>query len=205
MQEIKAVCTLDKMYIASSHCPEDGHVRCASNPLIDNFVRYANCQVMHDGFECSRQDKVHNIVRYARENSDYLPLHVCWETQIGTNCCKCEKCYRTIVGILVENGDPARLGFTEFERNLGNMRGLLSQKTDGILKRQWTKIQTGLKENKKALKSSPYWKDIRWIEKADFEHPETIHMPVPIGTRVRQWLSQFRVYQHLHDLKEKAR
>lgn len=196
---------LERMYIASTHCPEDGRVRCASNPLIDNNVRYVNCSVVHDGFQCSRQDKVHNIVCHARDNGDYLPLHVCWETQTGENCCNCEKCFRTIVGILVENEDPARLGFPGFERNLENIRTVLNVKYSEALRSYWTKIQDSLIANRRTIRNTPYWKTVRWIEKADFEHPETIQVPISIRAGVRPWLSQFRFYQALHEMKEKLK
>lgn len=196
---------LEKTYIASSNCPADGPVRCASNPLIDNYVKFVGCEVTHDGFEYSRQDKICNIVKYAEKRKQYLPIHVCWETQTGENCCRCEKCYRTIAAILAENGNPEQLAFTGFQKYLPEMKKVVVRSINDNLTKQWIELQKGLRQNKNAIKVSPYWKDICWIEKADFEHPETIQMPVPFGTRVRQWLSQFRFYQHLHDLKEKAR
>ena len=199
---------LEKMYIASSHCPEDGHVRCASNPLIDNHVRYASCQVIHDGFECSRQDKVRNIVSFSQKKEDYLPLHVCWESQSGTNCCHCEKCFRTISAIIVEGDDPSKYGFAGFEHYMSDMLPAL-EKDPGLLIRQWTKIQNGLINNKDRAKRSPYWKYIRWIERADFNHPETIQLSLSDRLKkahgLRGKLGEFKFYQKLHDWKEKLR
>lgn len=197
----------EKMYIASSHCPEDGHVRCASNPLIDNHVRYAACQVIHDGFECSRQDKVHNIVVHNQSNNECLPLHVCWESQKGSNCCHCEKCYRTIAAIIIEGGDPEKYGFEGFEQYLGDMIPQ-AKKDTGLLIRQWTKIQTALIHNRSKVKRSPYWKYVRWIENADFYHPETIQLPLSYRLKkahgIRGKLAEFRFYQKLHEWKIKV-
>lgn len=198
----------EKMYIASSHCPEDGHVRCASNPLIDNHVRYAACQVFHDGFECSRQDKVHNIAVYNQSNNDYLPLHVCWESQKGSNCCRCEKCYRTIAAIIVEGDDPEKYGFAGFEKHLNEMIPQ-AKKDSGLLIRQWTKIQNALKANRRSVRLSPYWKYVRWIEKADFYHPDTIQQPLSYRLKkahgIRGKLAEFRFYQMLHEWKEEIK
>ena len=47
---------LSSVYIASSNCPLDGQVRCASHPSIDNHVRFCGCQIVHDGYQFSRQD-----------------------------------------------------------------------------------------------------------------------------------------------------
>ena len=195
--------SLEKMYIASSHCPEDGHVRCASNPLIDNNVRYANCQVIHDGFEYGRQNKIHNIVHYAIEKNDYPFLHVCWETQTGENCCKCEKCYRTIVAIIAEGGDPERFGFEKYKEKMGGLQKTVLNNLSENLAKHWKKIQKALQENKRIVKYSPCWESIKWILKADFDHPETIKIPIPISSGIRPWLSQFTFYQRLHDMKEK--
>ncbi len=200
---------LEKLYIASSHCREDGPVRCASNPLIDNHVRFAGCQVIHDGFEFSRQDKVKNIIDYSERNNDYLPMHVCWETQTGQNCCHCEKCYRTIAGILVENGNPAQYGFNGFEKYLDDMVSIVSTKKDGILQRQWTKIQNRLHINKQRIVKTPYWKYIRWIENADFSNPDSITEPLWLRIKkaqgIRAKLSNFRFYQRLHEWKNRLK
>ena len=200
---------LENMYIASSNCPEDGHIRCASNPWSDNQVRYVNCRVFHDGFECSRQDKVRNIVHFSDQRGEILPLHVCWETQTGNNCCKCEKCYRTIAGLMAEGADPARYGFSGYEKYLDNMFPTVKKSSTGLLIRQWTKVQKAIRENHRTLKRSKDWKSIRWIETVDFHHPETIELPlvdrVKQAKGLRGKLAEFRFYQKLHDWKERLR
>ena len=50
------------LYIASTYSPADGKVTCASDPTIDNYVRFCGCQVMHDGFELGRQGKAKYLV-----------------------------------------------------------------------------------------------------------------------------------------------
>lgn len=102
----------DKVYIASSFSEADrGKYTCASDPTIDNHVRYCGAQVIHDGYDCIRQDKLHNIVQWHRSTGKALPLHVCWEAGDNSNCCHCEKCWRTILGLYAEGEDPRDYGF----------------------------------------------------------------------------------------------
>jgi len=42
---------LKSVYIASSFCAADGKVTCASDPSIDNYVKFCGAKVIHDGFE----------------------------------------------------------------------------------------------------------------------------------------------------------
>lgn len=50
------------LYFGSSYSskdlPEWGSYVLASDPKIDNHVRFCGCQVRHDGYECSRFDKI---------------------------------------------------------------------------------------------------------------------------------------------------
>lgn len=101
------------VYIASSNTKETRkRIVCASDPTIDNYVKYANCKVIHDGFEFTRQDKVHNICTFLEKtNRKSAQLRVCWKSSGGENCCECEKCYRTIIEIIAEKHDPRNFGF----------------------------------------------------------------------------------------------
>ncbi|MBQ9412691.1 MAG: hypothetical protein IJU29_06315 [Oscillospiraceae bacterium] len=97
----------EKLYIASSFTANAKGYTCASDPSIDNHVRFCGCQAVHDGYEMSRQDKAAYLVKRRRE-----ALRVCWESSGGKNCCRCEKCYRTILELVSEGADPAEYGFT---------------------------------------------------------------------------------------------
>lgn len=194
-----------KMYIASTHCPEDGKVTCASNPLIDDNVRFVGCQVMHDGFIYSRQRKIHNIIEYSKAN-DAIPLHVCWESQTGGNCSKCEKCFRTIVGIIAEGDNPERYGFQKYKNHLKEMQTVVSQpRFHEVQKSYWTKIKKAVNSNYSLLSKTEEWKYLSWITKTDFEHPETIKLPLSLRLKqakgIRGKLAEFKFYQRLHKVK----
>lgn len=195
------------VYIASSFCKDDGPVRCASDPTIDNFVRFADCQVIHDGYENSRQQKMHNIVNYSESHNDFIPLHVCWVTQTGTNCCHCEKCFRTIAGIIAEGGNPQKYGFDNFEQYQNDMIPQIRKSDPLRIYQFWPPIQNAVKANKKAIRHNPYWKYIKWIEKADFSNPVGLQEPLLVrlekAKTIRGKLSEFKFYQSLHEWKVK--
>ena len=199
---------LSNMYIASSNFPELGAVRCASDPIIDNSVRFCNCQVYHDGYEYTRQDKIRNIVNYNNGNKPIV-LHVCWETQTGHNCCKCEKCYRTICGLLIQNADPKKYGFYEYESTIADMHSSVlngGRISPLIAQSEWMPMKKAAKKNLTELKKNKYYSSIKWILTTDFEHPETIRLPLSLRLKqakgIRGKLAEFKFYQQLHRVKE---
>lgn len=82
---------------------------CASDPRIDNYVRFFGLSVQHDGFDASRQKKVHTIGRYIQINKKF-PIRVCYLSTDGKNCCECEKCTRSAAAFWAEKVDPRLVG-----------------------------------------------------------------------------------------------
>lgn len=142
------------VYIASSFTAADkGKVTCASDPSIDNHVRFCGAQVVHDGYEFCRQDKVSNIVRFSRESGVSVSLHVCWESTGGLNCCRCEKCLRTILAIYAEGADPRNFGFDYGDFNeLGKYyrRRYATLNTDEFLLLRYFPIQESMRKHYKS-------------------------------------------------------
>lgn len=115
-----------KIYIASSFTAEQkGGYTCASDPTIDNFVKFSGCGIVHDGYEFTRQDKVHNIVRFSETGGTRIAPRVCWVSAGGKNCCKCEKCYRTIMEFVAEGADPNDYGFAWDKKAVRRCRNAL--------------------------------------------------------------------------------
>lgn len=80
-----------------------------SHPLVDNALSWADVKVVNDGYELSRQEKIKYVLK---DNADYLlDLRVCWVQQKQYNCGLCEKCLRTITGLVLEDIDPNKCGF----------------------------------------------------------------------------------------------
>lgn len=101
------------IYIAATCAQSDPEeLVCASFPDVDNCFRCAGVTVTHDGFERNRQDKANQIVNYTRSSKQHILLRVCYSSHDGCNCARCEKCGRTILGILAAGGNPADFGFS---------------------------------------------------------------------------------------------
>ena len=57
----------EKVYFASSFTAADkGKVTCASDPTIDNYIRFCGCKVIHDGYEYTRQIILQNLQKKQR-------------------------------------------------------------------------------------------------------------------------------------------
>ena len=104
-----------RLYIASTHTPTFAEAW-GSSPRIDEAVRVDALTVVHDGYELSRQAKLREVQRVAHARSvPFPPLRVCYANPSGdgSNCGKCEKCLRTVVGMLLEDVDLATSGYDE--------------------------------------------------------------------------------------------
>lgn len=160
---------IKKLYIAASYCKEAYHTS-ASDPSIDNFVRFCGVQTIHDSF-ISRQQKIRTIIQKKCEENIPIHLHVCWVTTDGNNCCVCEKCNRTIMAFFAEAENPADYGFPSdlgvYRRCAKLCKTSLYYKED--LLPFWKDIQKAAVNNRKKIRKSGLEPYIRWIYTADFE------------------------------------
>lgn len=86
------------LYIASSY---SDFTAWGSHPEIDNHIKSTNFNVIHDSFPMTRQEKIINIIEKSKAIGHVPTLRVCYANESnGKNCCKCEKCIRTICGLL---------------------------------------------------------------------------------------------------------
>jgi len=70
-----------------------------SHPLLDPLWSTEHTEIVHDGCEASRLEKVATV---ARCDLVLNTLRVCWENPAGTrNCGRCEKCLRTMVDLRI--------------------------------------------------------------------------------------------------------
>lgn len=96
------------IYIGSSYTFGQA-VNCVSDPRIDREFKVASCNVVHDAYELSRQEKIRMIVK-AKEDFD-LPINLRVCSFKEENCNHCEKCFRTMIGIVAEGGNVNDFGF----------------------------------------------------------------------------------------------
>ena len=157
------------LYIAATFY--DGiKTTCASDPTIDNFIKFSSAQVIHDSY-IPRQDKIKEIVK-ARKNGVPINLHVCWQETSGENCCKCEKCCRTIIGIMVEGEDPNNYGFNIGKHILKKCKLLCKNNFEynSIIQILWCDIKNNALKNKEIIKSAGYEEYLSWIYDFDFNN-----------------------------------
>jgi len=102
------------LFIASSCSPDllKSGKPWGSHPLIDNKLSWANIRVFNHEQNLGRQDKIRYLLKtYTETHERYPTLRVCYSQFRELNCGKCEKCLRTITGLILENIDPNKCGF----------------------------------------------------------------------------------------------
>lgn len=136
------------IYIASSNSPLY-QVTCASDPTVDDEIKYASGEVFHDGYELTRQDKVKVVVDHYSTNKESVNIRVCFKNE--ENCCKCEKCLRTIMGIIAEGKDPREYGFNIPNNLFQYVKTSLNNEvkffTNTFIVMYWNLIQVRMKQN----------------------------------------------------------
>jgi len=156
------------VYFASTFtASEKGKITCASSPAIDNFVKFGSTHVVHDGYEVDRQDKVHNITEFAERTGINIPLRVCWRSTGGKNCCKCEKCWRTILEIIAEGKNAQDYDFKYTQSDLKNFHKLFYDKRNipsHVINVYYSKTQQIMRKN---LKCSDLPKELQWFYNTD--------------------------------------
>lgn len=140
------------IYIASSNSPQY-LVTCASDPTIDNEIKFASGRVFHDGYELTRQDKVKTVVDYYSSVNEITNIRVCFKNE--QNCCKCEKCLRTIFGIIAEGEDPRNFGFDIPENLTEYVIQAINEEvkyfTNTFINMYWEVIKKRMKENQQNI------------------------------------------------------
>lgn len=157
---------LKTFYFSSTFTKKEfkNRVSCSSWPITDESVKLSRCSVVHDGFDFSRQQKVHNIVEFSRKYA-HIPLRVCWRSRGAKNCSMCEKCFRTIVALIVEREDPNNYGFNYSEKLSRKIREIVDNsstvKQDQILAPLWRAVKQRAVENKEFIEKN--YPELGWI------------------------------------------
>lgn len=109
------------LYIAATHTAEFEEPW-GSHPDIDDHVAWAGTSAHHDGYDLSRQEKLERIAEFVDREAPDLTVRSCHESAAGGNCNDCEKCARTIVGLLLAGLDPDRHGYDVDEGTFPEIR-----------------------------------------------------------------------------------
>lgn len=156
------------VYIASSFSL--GHYgQCASYPTTDVEYKFAqNGRCVHDAFELSRQDKVRYLVDYQKKSGKPYPVRVCSFNY--TNCCECDKCFRSVLEIVAENGDVKNFGF-DIQGNLKDYysdvmaRKMIQFGVAGESKKHWPDSIARMRQNYDSLDQKEF---VDWFLNFDF-------------------------------------
>ena len=153
------------IYIASSHSI-GLEVPCASNPTTDNKIKFGSGRVFHDGFELTRQAKTKVVVDYFSSIKETINIRVCFKNE--ENCCNCEKCLRTILGIVAEGKNPKDFGFNIPDDLSTHVEKFLFDNIKFFTKTNimfWNTIKQRIKENKNNIPSKLM---LEWFLNYDF-------------------------------------
>lgn len=157
-----------KIYISSSNTI-GYRTACASDPTTD--IQFKYCTVggtVHDGFELTRQDKIRIICKYKESINSNYTIRVC--SFNDKNCCECEKCFRTILGLVAEGEDIEKFGFNiegtlkeHFQRVMDEKIQFLGLKKENEI--YWGTIRKRMIENKNNIKEKEF---VEWFLSYDF-------------------------------------
>ena len=161
-----------KLIIAS---PGKG-VKDGTNILIGSRLMWRNTKVIVDGYSIDRQEKVRYFSGSNQENLKYL--RVCYSRFYEDNCGYCEKCLRTIIGLIAEGIDPTRANFNIKNNILYLARKVIERGRihfSGASLDVWKGLQKNISgyinedKNKIKIYKKYHWKNfIEWFRKFDF-------------------------------------
>lgn len=154
-------------YIASSFTEKEFQmgVKCVSYPVVDEALRFASTKMIHDGYESQRIDKIRYICSSFRKENRSLELKVCFHFEKGKNCSSCEKCYRTMMAILIFDPDLNRYGFHLTHKDARKIRWFLQRNQIGVFR--WEPIRQAYIENDAN-------KDIQWLKNFHFNETTSL-------------------------------
>ena len=167
------------IYLGSTHAKKEISYDANNAELLD-AISNEICSIRIADGDLVRNDKVTKIVRWKQETKAPIQLKVCWRRVAGKNCSSCEKCYRTILNILSNHGDPNEFGFEVDANVLLGIKKYLE--TNRVGTAFWKPIQDAF------LAEKEYWRtrsEISWILDVKFNSMKTI-LP-RVQRKLLQW------------------
>lgn len=143
-------------YIGSSYDPSTTIFDSNNTALIDS-LRYCTCRFVSVDPQMNRNEKTAKIIAYRKTTNAPIQLKVCWNRTAGVNCSACEKCYRTIMNIIVNRDDPNQYGFVVDRNTIERMKHFLS--TNKVSTAFWSPVQKAMQVQREN------WKDteMSWL------------------------------------------
>lgn len=152
-------------YIASSYDAKSKTFD-ANNEALLAAIRFGSCKLISVDSNLERSEKAKKIINFCNHKNILLQLKVCWYRKASENCSHCEKCYRTILDILANHGNPSKFGFNIKASTYIEIKDFLEN--NYVNKGYWSPIQ------ERFLQEKDYWEnipEIAWI--LDFKFNKT--------------------------------
>ncbi len=122
-----------------------------SDPIIDEKIKIGDINVVHDQFDVSRQEKIQNYL--AKHPELFKFLRVCYMNYKQLNCGRCEKCERTIIGLIMADCDPNKCNFefkiTDFPRIMRKVKRFSKKSLESYM---WKDLQKNISFSNKRFK-----------------------------------------------------
>ncbi len=117
----------DSVCFSSSNDDVSAHLPWGAHPLLEPKIKVGSTSVRSIGGEINWIFKLEKIVNFYRENNELRKpfLRVCLDKMSGRssdNCCKCPKCLRRIISLLLFSEHPHKWGFNIPEPVFSNVR-----------------------------------------------------------------------------------
>lgn len=141
-----------------------------SHPSIDNNVKWGETQAISEGMELLRLDKLKVLAEYIKNVDPTIQIRVCWVKENGMNCNECEKCSRTIAGLMTVGLNPNDHGFNMNRDTLVNFFNDYKEKYFHTLSDarylEWISMKSYLANNHSF---NPEYSDFyQWVLESDF-------------------------------------
>ncbi len=125
-----------KMIIIGATHTHNFHFPWGSSPEIDEQLEIANIKIIHHGFSFSRLDKINTL----SQHPEVLKfLKVCYSPSQKSNCGICEKCSRTIVGLILADINPNKCNFYFRKTDLINIKKCFEKRALKLHNTYWWK------------------------------------------------------------------
>jgi hypothetical protein len=156
------------LYVAATHW-EGIDLEWGSRPDIDNHVRWAGTQCHHDSYELTRQERLDVIADYVASNAPTLELQTC-NVRMDGNCGRCEKCYRTAVGLRLSGLEPPAHGYPFVDGEYDRIRSAL-ENGEWVLGQDEKYMWEDIRERTREVEpSSPAERAFfEWLQRADLD------------------------------------
>ncbi len=115
---------INKCYLGSTYSKNEVSFDANHIDVISN-LSFFGCKVIQKDSDLTRIEKIRKIAKFEQDSRYNISLSVCWNKTNGKNCCKCEKCLRTIMEIEAAGENPYKFGFDVTENTYNDVYNLL--------------------------------------------------------------------------------